>query len=313
MVKIGAVNIDTSHPKAFSGYFAKGGRARYTAVYNDGFRGADEVEAFIRKNSLEKRCGSIEELADCTDIGFIHSCNWDNHITQALPFINKGKPVFIDKPVAGSMPDLRKLEELAAGGAVILGSSSLRYARETAEFLDQPEESRGRIVNVFSSAGVDEFNYGIHAVEALCGLLDGKALSCRFGGRGEVTGKLCETYVVNFDNGNTAIYNTFTPIWQPHVLVVTTVKSTFAMNVDTSNLYASMLDKVCDYMETGVNTLASVGKLAEAVKIMLAGRLSKENGGAAVNLRDIPGDYEGFDGKAFEKEYAGAASKIYLE
>ena len=48
MIRIGVVNIDVSHPKAFSEYLKKGNRARYVAVYNEGFRGDDEVEGFIK-------------------------------------------------------------------------------------------------------------------------------------------------------------------------------------------------------------------------------------------------------------------------
>jgi hypothetical protein len=71
MIKIGVVNIDVSHPKAFPEYLKQGNRARYVAVYNDGFRGDDEVEGFIKKYNLEKRCQSIEELAEMVDIGFV--------------------------------------------------------------------------------------------------------------------------------------------------------------------------------------------------------------------------------------------------
>ena len=50
MYRIGVVNLDVSHPKAFSEYLRKGNRARYAAVYNDGFRGDDEVAAFMDEN-----------------------------------------------------------------------------------------------------------------------------------------------------------------------------------------------------------------------------------------------------------------------
>lgn len=167
MIRIGVVNIDTSHPMAFSKYLLQGDRARYVAVYNDSFRGDDEVEAFMQKRGLERRCDSIAELAERTDIGFIQDANWDLHVEHALPFLERGKPVFIDKPLVGNLADCRRLEALARDGAAILGCSSLRYAREIADFLAEPEEERGEIVHVYGSAGVDEFNYGVHTVEGL--------------------------------------------------------------------------------------------------------------------------------------------------
>ena len=312
MIRIGVVNIDVSHPKAFSDYLLRAERARYVAVYNDGFRGDDEVEAFVKNYGLEKRCLTIEELADMVDIGFVQSCNWADHIAQAMPFIERKKPVFIDKPIVGSLADSRKLEALADSGAVILGSSSLRYAEEVVDFACQPEEERGRIVNVFGTCGVDVFNYGVHIVEAIGGLLGAGARSVKMAGRSVVDGKICETFVVSFASGITATYNTFQGAWQPCDVVIQTTKSTHHFRIDTSKIYGALLDRICDYMETGKSSLAPMTTLTEAVKIMLAGRISREKGGAEVALSDIPVDDPGYDGKAFEQDYGSKASKIYL-
>lgn len=177
MIKIGLVNLDTSHPKSFSEYFGGGNRARYTAVFNDGFRGDDEVENFMETANVEKRCSTIEELVSCVDIGFVQSCNWDKHLEQAQYFIDAGKPVFIDKPIVGNLADCKRLEKLAEAGAIILGGSSLRYSEEVTDFLKQSESERGKILNIFGTAGVDEFNYAIHIVEAIHQLAQSNAVS----------------------------------------------------------------------------------------------------------------------------------------
>lgn len=312
MTRIGVVNIDVSHPLVFSQYLHKGDRARYVAVYNDGFRGDDEVEAFIAQQGLEKRCRSIEELAEMVDIGFVQSCNWNNHIKQAMPFIKKGKPVSIDKPIVGSLADCVKLEELVSKGAVILGSSSVRYAREIIEFRSRSEEERGKIVNIFGTAGVDEFNYGIHIVEAIGGLAGTGAVSCKFAGRGELDGKICETFFVKYADGVTAVYNTFQGVWQPFEIVILTTKSTHQFRIDSSKIYTSLLDRICDYMETGKSDLAPVKTLTESIKIMLAGRISRAQDGREIKLTDIPANDSGYNGDAFERAYAAAATKIYI-
>ena len=119
MIRIGAVNIDTSHPLGFAEVMEKSDRARYVGVYNDSFRNDAEVEGFIRRFGLKKRCDTLEELAEMCDIGFIQGCDWDDHIRCAMPFIERGKPVFLDKPMVGNLRDLKKLEELVANGAVM--------------------------------------------------------------------------------------------------------------------------------------------------------------------------------------------------
>ncbi|MFH1477644.1 MAG: Gfo/Idh/MocA family oxidoreductase [Verrucomicrobiota bacterium] len=309
MIRIGAVNIDISHPKSFAEHLKTGDRARYVAVYNDGFRGDDEVATFIGKYNLEKHCRTLEELADCVDVAFVHSCNWDKHLAYAKPFIAKNKPVFIDKPIVGNIRDCKTIEKLAAAGAVILGSSSVRYAQEIVNFAGQPESERGKILNVFGTAGVDEFNYAIHVVEGIEGIVGTGAQSCTFMGRSSIDGKICETFFIKYANGVTATYNTFQGAWQPFEFVIMTTKATCQFRVDTAKIYAALLDRICDYMETKKNSIAPVPALTESVKIMLAGRISRAQEGRECRLADIPDDDSGYDGNVFERGYAAAAKK----
>ncbi|MDO9543350.1 MAG: Gfo/Idh/MocA family oxidoreductase [Kiritimatiellia bacterium] len=320
MIRIGAVNIDISHPRSFAEYLKTGNRAQYVAVYNDGFREDDEVEAFIRRYNMEKRCRTLEELADCVDVAFVQSCNWDKHLAYAKPFIVRKKPVFIDKPFVGNIRDCKAVEKLAASGAVILGSSSVRYAQEIVNFASQPESERGKILNAFGTSGVDEFNYSVHVVEGIGGIVGAGAQSCAFMGRSKIEGKVCETFFVKYANGVTATYNTFQGTWQPFEFVIMTTKRTYQFRVDTAKIYAALLDRICDYMENKNNPLAPVPALTESVKIMLAGRISREQNGRECRLADIPDNDPGYDGNLFERAYAATAAaavaagtkKLYL-
>lgn len=312
MIRIGAVNIDVSHPWTFSDYFLKGSRAKYVAVYNDGFRGDTEVEAFIQKQGLEKRCKSLDELVEMTDVGFVHDCNWRKHLDHAMPFIRRGKPVFIDKPIVGSEADCRRLESLAAEGAVILGSSSVRYCRELEAFMQKSETERGKVLRGYGITGLDEFNYAVHTVEGIGALLGTGALSCRLVDSCRTPAGLCETYLVRFPGDVSAMYTTFCGIWRPFDFIIMTTETTTPLRIDTGNLYAAMLDKICDSIEKKKSRMAPVKALTESIRIMLAGRLSREGGGREVALADIPADDPGFDGDAFEHAYAAAAKKIYI-
>ena len=311
MIRIGVINIDVSHPLAFSQILMQGNRARYVAVYNDGFRSDEEVDAFIRKRGLECRCATVEELAEKVDVGFIQGCNWDRHLDYAEPFLKLGKPVFIDKPMVGCMKDIRRLEALMSRGLKVLGSSSLRYANEIADFLAIPEEERGRVLNLMGTCGVDEFNYGIHVVESI-GAMVQKPVSVRFDGAGEVDGRRAESYTVQFEGGETATYLTVTGVWLPCNFLVTTTKGVYNINVDAGKVYKAMLDRVCDQLETGKRALSPVSDILDSIKIMLAGRLSREKGGEPVRIDEIPEDDPGFDGDAFERGYGAAAAPIYL-
>ena len=308
MVRIGVVNIDTSHPKAFSQIFKENGRARYAAVFNDGFRSDAEVEGFMASNGIEKRCASIGEMLPQVDVGFIQGCNWDRHLQYAMPFIEAGKPVFIDKPIVGNMKDIAILRRLFENGAMILGCSCMRYAPEIGQFLAIPEEERGQIVSVHSSCGVDEFNYAIHAVEAIGGLVGTGAISCQYVAHADVGRIHGETYAVQFASGVSATYSITYGQWQKSAISVMTTKKTYEVFPAG---YNAMLDLAIDSVEQGKSRMASGDALIESILIMLAGRLSRERGGALVRLDEIPADYNGFDGYEFERDYAAAAGKMY--
>ncbi|MBQ2718886.1 MAG: Gfo/Idh/MocA family oxidoreductase [Clostridia bacterium] len=312
MFRIGLVDIDVSHPGAFAVRMAEAGLPmRYTHLVNRGFRGEDEVAGFAKTNGVTV-LSSIEEMAEVTDVGFIQSCNWEKHLKAAMPYIERGKPVFLDKPLVGSVADVRRVRELSEAGAVIYGSSSARYAPELGEFLARPVEERGEVLHVFVSAGVDEFNYGIHAAEILGRLAGAPALSCRYAGRSETRdGRYAETFFATFQNGVSGTYTLCTGQWQPFEVSILTTKTSESFRIDSSRIYTALLVNLAAALEGKENELATVGEITDNVLMMLAGKVSRERGGETVRLADLPAE-AAFDGDLFERGYAATAPKIYL-
>lgn len=311
MIRVGAVNIDTSHPMGFAEAMKKDGRMGYVGVYNDSFRCDAEVEGFITRYGLEKRCADLEELARMCDVGFIHGCNWDDHLRCARPFLACGKPVFIDKPMVGSASDCRQVRELAKAGAVILGASSARYAGEIQDFLNRDPSERGNIVTVYGTAGVDEFNYGIHIVEAIGGIMGQGADYVKYIGSGERDGQTGKSFYVHFQDGRSAMYTTLTGSWQRFALQVLTTRTTCQLLIDPAGTYDALIGQIANYMEGKPHLLAGPEALLESVEIMLAGAVSSMAGGKAVRLDSLEKGNACFDGTKFREGYCEASGPMY--
>ena len=310
MFRIGTVNIDTSHAPSFAEILLKGDEGRYTAIYNDAFRTDAEVQAFIENFKLEKRYDDLGEMAKNIDIAFIQSCNWDNHLKQSMPFIEAGVPVFIDKPLAGNLADVKEFERLDAEGKVILGTSAMRYTYEHESFFAIPEEERGNIIHISVMVGVDEFNYAIHAVESIMGFIgDVRPVSTRYLGTNTVGDVPCDSYYVLFENGVSACYHICKKGWQPSTALVMTSKTSFAYKIDSNKVYEAMLKQVCAYMAGRENKLATVTQMTDSIKLMLAGKKSMANGGTVENIADLTESDPSFDGTAFEEFYAASQRK----
>lgn len=312
MIKIGVVNIDCSHPLAFSRVLMPEDRARYKAVFNEGFRASDEVVSFAKKCGLEKICTSLEELAEYADVGFIQGCDWDRHISQAMPFIEKGKPVFIDKPMVGNLADCRRLLALEKSGAQIMGASSVRYCDEIRRFLTLSKQEKGEVLHADITVGVDEFNYAIHAVEGLCAIMESRPVSVRYVGRGAQSGQTCDTYFVTFANGATGCYHCVLGNFLTFNVIIITTVNTHCFTIDNNKLYKALLDQICNRLEGKTDHLASMEEITDSIKVALAGKYSMENGGEAVSVDSPALENVRFDGAQFTKSYAAAASPIYL-
>ncbi len=103
--------------------------------------------------------GAVDAVVIATDDGF-------DHVRRARPFIEAGLPVFVDKPLATSVEDLRTFNAWEKAGARLLSSSGLRYAPELDPHLDG-KSGLGALRWVSSVTAKTWERYGIHALEPI--------------------------------------------------------------------------------------------------------------------------------------------------
>lgn len=314
MFKIGGVSIDVSHPLAFAQRFENGvADMQYHYVAKNSFRGDDEADWFVKRFGLAGKVENIEEMADKVDIGFVQSCNWEKHLDQAMPFIKANKPVFIDKPVVGTVKDINRLRELSEAGAKIYGGSSLRYCKEINEFLALDVEERGEVMSIYCTCGLDEFNYAIHAMEGITTLAGAKFKSGKYVGASDVGGKHTETFFATFDNGVQATFSVTHGSWYPFRVTVMTTKGVHYLAVGTADLYTPMLQEIEKQLRCGESALVSVDWIINSTEAMLCLKKSRDNlAGAEVSI-DMLDESDAFDGYAFEIDYGSKASKMYKD
>lgn len=314
MIKIGGVSIDVSHPKAFATYLESNCmNMRYEFIAKESFRDDTQADWFVKRFGLKCKVNKIEDMVDKVDIGFIQSCNWEKHLDQAMPFIEKGKPVFIDKPIVGSMKDIERLRALVSNGAKIYGSSSVRYCKEIRDFLNIDVKERGEIVSIYASCGMDEFNYAIHVVEGISALAQSKAVSGRYLGKSVGSdGVNAETFSVNFENGIMGIYQIIKGNWYPFTFTVMTTKSTYTFGIDADELYGALLKEIYYELKNKKSRLTDCETLINCTQAMLCGKKSKESCGGEVEI-DMLDSSDKFDGYEFENGYSKTAAALYKD
>ncbi len=303
MVKIGGVSIDVSHPKAFSAEMLDNNMdMRYEYVCKKSFRTDEECEWFANHIGA-KVAAEIEDMADKVDIGFIQSCNWDKHLEYAMPFINAGTPVFIDKPVVGSYKDCLKLRELIKNGARVYGASAIRHADEIREFLAKDKEEVGEILSVYCTSGINEFDYTIHVVETIAQIVGAKAVKGKFVNSATSTdGVECDTFAIEFENGVNGFYTNRKGGWMPFHTTIVTTKGTYMFNA-SSNFYKNLLEEVYKEIAEGKSELADIESIINCCEVMICAKKSRDElNGEWVAIENLKPE-DGFDGYAFESRY----------
>jgi hypothetical protein len=182
---VGIIGLDTSHSVAFTQILndpqAKDdvSRCRVVAAYPKGSpdiaSSTSRVPGYteeVKKHGVEI-VESIEALVTKVDVILLETNDGRPHLEQVLPCLKAGKPVFIDKPIAGSLTDAVAIFEAARHYKVpVFSSSSLRFS-SGAQALRRGEtigEIKG--CDAYSPCSLeathpDLFWYGIHGVETL--------------------------------------------------------------------------------------------------------------------------------------------------
>jgi len=184
LLRIGLIGMDTSHVPAFTKLFndpqASGDLAGFRVVAglpdgSDTPMSRERIEGFTneaRELGVEI-VDSVEALIERSDRLMILSVDGRIHLRQAEALFTAGKPVFVDKPVAGTLAECLALYELAERrGIPCFSASSTRFGPKISD--PAWREEAGEVLGVTSwgplayQAGQPElFFYGIHGIEAL--------------------------------------------------------------------------------------------------------------------------------------------------
>lgn len=294
--RIGIIGLDTSHSiafaKAINGPNPSATYSEYTitAAYP---RGSADIESSVKRiagyTEEVKKLGieivqSIDELLTKCDFVLLETNDGRPHLEQALQVIAAGKPLFIDKPVAGSLSDAIAIYEAAKKKQVpIFSSSSLRYMETVQEVL------RGKIGKVlgadaFSPATLEKthpdlFWYGIHGVEILIAVM-GK------GCKEVVRVHTADTEIVvgTWQDGRTGSFRGTRTGTHDYGGTVYGEKGNQVLGPFKG--YDNLLDQIIGFFKSGIPPVSAEETL-EIYTFMEAADESKRNGGKAVLLADV--------------------------
>jgi hypothetical protein len=187
-LRAGIIGLDTSHVPAFTKLFnnpkADGDLAGIKVVA--GYPGGTDMPASkdrVAKFTEQVRgmgveiVDSIPKLLEKVDVVLIESVDGRIHLQEAREVFKSGKPVYIDKPLAGTLAEAIAIFELAKkSGVRTWSSSSSRFGADLLALKGNADI--GDILGVttwgpcsYQSGTPDLFFYAIHGIESLFTLM----------------------------------------------------------------------------------------------------------------------------------------------
>lgn len=142
---------------------------------------------------IETVCSSPEQMINEVDAVIIARDDWETHFEMSQPFLERGIPVFIDKPLTMSKTELKFFLPYIESGK-LMSCSGFRFASELDEniVLDQCLNNIKHISGVVLN---DLEKYGIHLLDPVMSMLSNPPKSIRVSRKHS----LHESYAFQFD------------------------------------------------------------------------------------------------------------------
>jgi len=301
--KIGIIGLDTSHVVAFTTVFNKGPKNtadaakfagfRVTAAFAQGSKDIPESTVHVPDYTAKLQgmgveiVDSIEKLCAQVDFVMLESNDGRVHLEQILPVLKAGKTVFIDKPIAGSLADVIRIQEAAKkAGVVYFCSSSLRFAASTQAVA---QGSVGKVKTAYTTSPAslephhpDLYWYGVHGCESLYTVMGTGCLSVKrdksAAGLIQVTG--------NWGDGRVGIYREADRKAKGGPYGGKAVGDKGEADIGKFDGYEVLLESVVKMFRTG-KAQVSAEETLELYTFMEAADESKRQNGAEVKLADV--------------------------
>lgn len=167
MIEVGVLGLDTSHPEKFAAILEDVEGATVSAAWDSGdVRDDAYAESFCAEHEATWY-DDPHAMTDAVDAAMVLTVDWSSHRELAVPFLEAGVPTLIDKPLAGSVADVDRIEAAAKrrdtalyGGSAVPFHPSIAALRET-----NPD-------TLFCSGYGDAFYYGVHLIDTVRAVID---------------------------------------------------------------------------------------------------------------------------------------------
>ncbi len=293
-LRIGMIGLDTSHVIAFTQLLNDPQNpnhvpgARVVAGFPGGSPDIEASASRVEKFTAQLRdkwnveiVEDIPTLCQKVDAVMLMSVDGRPHLEQVRPVLAAKKPVFIDKPMAGSLGDVKEIFRLAKeSGVPCFSSSCYRFLEGL-----KPPEKLGAVIGCHSYSPAtmephhpDLFWYGVHGVEALFTVMGPGCVSVtRVGSPGT------DVVVGLWEDGRIGTFRGIRDGRRASGVTIFCEKGVHILEQPRGNIYRGLVQEIVEFFRTGKPPVTPEETI-QIFAFMDAADKSKELGGKPVSI-----------------------------
>ncbi len=205
--------------------------------------------------------------------------DYESHFQMAMPFLEAGLPVFVDKPLSLEISELRAFKPYIEK-AQLMSCAGMRYSRE----LDEPRAdlaAYGQLKLIRGAIVLSWEKYGVHLLEAVMAITPAHPVSVRMSPAEHASA------LIRFDDGVLLQLDALGECPRTFHLEFFGTKRIGAFDIfDNFSMFRRMLWEFAESIRTGRPAIPPERTL-EIMRVLIAGRIArKEN--REVFLNEIP-------------------------
>jgi hypothetical protein len=282
-MKIGFLDhhLNTSHSMKFLALL-RGSVGQGDIEITGAWESDPEQADWCESNGVVRMANADEVVAASDAIIVLAPNNPEVHLDLARPALEAGKPVFIDKDLAGCVKSAREIARLSdRHGAPVMAASALRFASE----LDALEDREPPPYDAVFARGLGKWHgYSVHTITMAMRLFGSKVLRVIDTGSDEARSVTLDDghRRCNIDVRVSENQSASTP-WQVGCLVSGKYETATITRFD--QFYTNLMQEVVEFFRTGTSPI-SMDEMIMTVAIEKAADLSLAEGGHWVELED---------------------------
>lgn len=279
-LRLGLCGTNNSHAVVFSSLLHRGPDPLPGAQIVAFYAYDEENVQQLRELGISTRVDRIPDLIPLIDGVLCVTRDGSKHLAEATPFLEAGIPTFIDKPLATTLEEARRLVALAEEhGTPLMSCSALRYAPNLQALLAHWEEFGEVRGGTVMGMGETVF-YGVHTVEMMNAVF-GAGVDCvvNLGHAGR------DMAVARYADGKTVSIQILRDAAVDFRVRVHGTKK-FEEVAAGEGYYRETLQRILDFFRTGQSPIPLAHTL-EIMAVLAALVRSREREGEKVYLRDL--------------------------